>query len=67
MAETQGPVIIVTGGATLLGTGIVEALRSRGALVTIADIDEGGGEALATSDPSKSCPVEWCNDPGQQT
>ena len=52
MAETQGPVIIVTGGATLRGTGIVEALRSRGALVTIADIDEGGGEALATSDPS---------------
>lgn len=47
MADTQHPVVIVTGGATLLGTGIVEALRARGAHVTVADIDEAGGEALA--------------------
>lgn len=46
MADTQHPVVIVTGGATLLGTGIVEALHARGARVTVADIDEAGGEAL---------------------
>lgn len=50
MAEPQDPIVIVTGGATLLGAGIVEALRARGALVTVADIDEAGGEALAASD-----------------
>lgn len=51
MPEPQNPVVIVTGGATLLGAGVVEALRARGALVTVADIDEPGGAALAAADP----------------
>lgn len=50
MANSQPPAVIVTGGATLLGAGIVEALRARGTLVTIADIDEAGGTALAAGD-----------------
>src|SRR5690606_24973922 len=39
-----------TGGATLLGTGIVDALRARGSLVTVADIDAERGAALADTD-----------------
>lgn len=50
MANNQHPVVIVTGGATLLGNGIVEALRARGSLVTVADIDEAGGESIAAAD-----------------
>ncbi|MCB1274003.1 MAG: SDR family oxidoreductase, partial [Leucobacter sp.] len=52
MSNSQQPVVIVTGGATLLGTGVVEALRARDAVVVVADIDEAGGEALAAADPN---------------
>ncbi len=40
-------VAIVTGGATLIGRKVVEAFHGYGARVTIADIDEENGAALA--------------------
>ncbi|MFE3228895.1 SDR family oxidoreductase [Nocardia sp. NPDC059228] len=38
---------IVTGGATLFGTGVVAELVAAGAQVVVADIDEVGGAAVA--------------------
>jgi NAD(P)-dependent dehydrogenase (short-subunit alcohol dehydrogenase family) len=44
--ELDGRTAIVTGGATLIGRGVVSALRAAGADVAVADIDEEGGRAL---------------------
>jgi NAD(P)-dependent dehydrogenase (short-subunit alcohol dehydrogenase family) len=40
-------VIVVTGGATLIGQALVRQLHSEGSLTAIADIDHVGGKALA--------------------
>ncbi|MGO4102757.1 SDR family oxidoreductase [Leifsonia sp. YAF41] len=50
MSELLGRVAVVTGGATLIGRGVVECLRDAGATVIIADIDDVGGEAAAAGD-----------------
>jgi len=42
-----GKSAIVTGGATLIGAGVVRALHGAGVKVMVADIDAAGGEALA--------------------
>jgi NAD(P)-dependent dehydrogenase (short-subunit alcohol dehydrogenase family) len=47
MQGIDGKVAIVTGGATLIGSGVVEAFVDEGARVAVADIDEAGGQALA--------------------
>ena len=44
----QGRSALVTGGASGLGEAIVRRYVAEGAIVTIADIDVPGGEALAT-------------------
>jgi NAD(P)-dependent dehydrogenase (short-subunit alcohol dehydrogenase family) len=41
--------VIVTGGATLLGAGVVRAFHQAGVKVMVADIDAEGGSALADS------------------
>jgi NAD(P)-dependent dehydrogenase (short-subunit alcohol dehydrogenase family) len=43
-----GRSVIVTGGATLIGQGVVRAFAGAGANVTVADIDREGGEHLAS-------------------
>lgn len=40
----QGKVIVVSGGSTLLGRGVVGALLAQGAAVAVLDIDPAGGE-----------------------
>jgi NAD(P)-dependent dehydrogenase (short-subunit alcohol dehydrogenase family) len=47
MRGIKGKTAIVTGGATLIGNGVVEAFVEEGASVAIADINEEGGRALA--------------------
>ncbi len=46
--ELAGKVAIVTGGANGLGRGTVELYLKEGAKVVFADLDEDGGQALAT-------------------
>ena len=43
----SGKSAIVTGGATLIGAGVVRALQAQGVKVVVADIDVARGEALA--------------------
>lgn len=43
----EGRVAVVTGGATLIGHGVVRALHEQGAHVVVADIDGEGGRAIA--------------------
>lgn len=45
----QDKVAIVTGGATLIGAGVVRALHEAGVRVTLADIDAEGGPRVAAS------------------
>lgn len=47
MAAFDGRTIVVTGGSTLIGAGVVRELHRQGATVAIADIDDGPGAALA--------------------
>ena len=44
-----GKSAIVTGGATLIGVGLVRALHAAGVKVVVADIDADNGQALADS------------------
>ena len=45
--EIDGAAAIVSGGASGLGEATVRALHARGAMVTIADVQQDKGEALA--------------------
>lgn len=47
MCELDGKVAIVTGGATLIGQKVVEALRAAGAEVVVGDVNVADGQALA--------------------
>jgi NAD(P)-dependent dehydrogenase (short-subunit alcohol dehydrogenase family) len=47
MTGLDGRTTIVTGGATLIGQGVVRELHGRGSRVVVADIDEPGGRSLA--------------------
>jgi NAD(P)-dependent dehydrogenase (short-subunit alcohol dehydrogenase family) len=46
MPELDGRTAIVTGGATLIGRGVVAALRDAGSNVAVADIDGDGAKSL---------------------
>jgi NAD(P)-dependent dehydrogenase (short-subunit alcohol dehydrogenase family) len=48
MNDLSGKVAIVTGGATLIGNGVVRGLHRAGARVAVADIDEEGGRRIAS-------------------
>lgn len=54
MKGLKDKVFIVTGGATLIGVGVVNVLRSYGARVAIFDIDAQGGAAAAGSNADVS-------------
>jgi hypothetical protein len=48
MQGLKSKVAIVTGGATLLGQGVVRGFVREGAMVTVADVDAKGGQAVAS-------------------
>jgi NAD(P)-dependent dehydrogenase (short-subunit alcohol dehydrogenase family) len=47
MSKLSGKAAIVTGGASGIGRAVSEALGARGAVVTVADLDGPGAEAVA--------------------
>jgi NAD(P)-dependent dehydrogenase (short-subunit alcohol dehydrogenase family) len=49
MAALASRVALVTGGATKIGVGVVEALQNQGATVVVADIDTAGLDQLAST------------------
>lgn len=53
MTELDGRAILVTGGSTLLGHGVIRELRTAGARVAIADVDADGAKPLL-DDPGVS-------------
>lgn len=50
MKGLENKVAIVTGGATLIGAGVVHALRAKGVRVALFDIDAVNGERVAATD-----------------
>jgi NAD(P)-dependent dehydrogenase (short-subunit alcohol dehydrogenase family) len=48
MEGLKGKVAIVTGGATLIGAQVVRAFHREGTRVVVADIEERGGNAIAS-------------------
>lgn len=52
MKGLENKVAIVTGGATLIGAGVVAALRAKGVRVALFDIDAVNGERVAGADPA---------------
>ena len=51
MKDLEGKVAIVTGGATLIGAGVVRALRGYGVRVAVLDVDGAGGERSPPQTP----------------
>ncbi|MDI9973351.1 SDR family oxidoreductase [Rhodococcus sp. IEGM 1307] len=49
MPELAGRTVLVTGGATLVGQGVVRSLHKAGANVLIVDVNSDGGHELAES------------------
>ncbi|HHU94485.1 MAG TPA: SDR family oxidoreductase [Alcaligenaceae bacterium] len=66
MKGLNNKVIIVTGGATRIGAGVVDVLLGYGARVAVFDIDTKGGEAAVGKDQSKArfWPVDITDDQG---
>lgn len=50
MKGLENKVAIVTGGATLIGAGVVQALHDKGVRVALFDIDAANGERVAGAD-----------------
>ena len=57
MADLDGRIAVVTGGAKGIGAGIAECLSEQGATVVVADIDAAAAEERAASLPGKALPV----------
>ncbi|OYU84466.1 MAG: short-chain dehydrogenase, partial [Burkholderiales bacterium PBB5] len=64
MQGLAGKTVIVTGGATLLGAGVVQVLRQQGAQVAVFDIDAAGGArtAAAHAEGVRLWPVDITDD-----
>ncbi|MBC9937079.1 MULTISPECIES: SDR family oxidoreductase [unclassified Leucobacter] len=57
MAQLSNRVALVTGGATKIGRGVVEALRAEGATVVVADIDAAGLAQLSSEVDAQHCDI----------
>jgi NAD(P)-dependent dehydrogenase (short-subunit alcohol dehydrogenase family) len=64
MKGLQDKVVIVTGGATLIGAAVVDVLRGFGVRVAVFDIDEAGGARAVAADPvaTRFWPVDISDD-----
>jgi len=64
MTELNSKVVIVTGGATLIGAAVVEGLRACGARVAVFDIDAQRGAQVAAQSPqtTRFWPVDISHD-----
>lgn len=64
MKGLEGKVAIVTGGATIIGAGVVVVLRGFGARVAVFDIDAAGGARVVAADPAATrfWPVDITDD-----
>ncbi|MEH3141556.1 MAG: 3-hydroxybutyrate dehydrogenase [Mycobacterium kyogaense] len=58
MSELQGRTALVTGGASGIGAACARELASRGASVTVADIDDVGAKALAQEIGGTAWPLD---------
>lgn len=58
MSDLAGRSALITGGASGIGAACARALAARGALVTVADIDDVGAKALARELGGKSWAVD---------
>ena len=47
MGKLQNKVVIITGGAGGIGSGMAKAMVKEGAIVTIVDLNAEAGEAMA--------------------
>ncbi|HDR8999200.1 TPA: SDR family oxidoreductase [Burkholderia vietnamiensis] len=54
MKDLEGKVAIVTGGATIIGAAVVDALRRYGVKVAVFDIDAAGGARVTSADPAQT-------------
>lgn len=54
----EGRSVVVTGGATGIGAAHVEAFRAQGARVTLLDVDEPAGRALAAAAGARFLPCD---------
>lgn len=59
--DLKGKVVVVTGGAGLLGRAFVESLASSGASVYLADVNDDHGGKVAHEMKDKGCRVEYVN------
>ena len=55
MKGLKDKVFVVTGGATLIGAGVIEVLTGYGARVAVFDIDEAGGRKAVGADAARAC------------
>ena len=64
MQGLSGKAFIVTGGATLIGAGVVDVLRRYGARVAVFDIDAAGGARTVAQAPeaTRCWPVDITDD-----
>jgi NAD(P)-dependent dehydrogenase (short-subunit alcohol dehydrogenase family) len=61
MFDLTGKVALVTGAASGIGEAIAHTLAGRGAIVYVADIDEGGGQRVAAEIVSDGGRAEFVN------
>ena len=61
MSDLDGRTALVTGGASGIGAACARELAARGAVVTVADVDEAGAKDLAQDIGGQAWAVDLLN------